>query len=136
MSRAEARAVPPDQARAAQFLHAAERVFADAERTEMSSEGALILYYQACVAGMKAVLAAGGRDVGGGDDGHVVLIGEVGGLLGPVFDELLARIGEDRRERNAVSYAAVVPSALAVETVRQDARELLDAASRFVRAND
>ena len=132
MTRAEARSVPPDPDRARQFLSASRQFVADGERPELSRSSALLIYYQGCVSAMKAILAAAGRDVGGGDAGHLVLIAETVGLLGPAYADLLNRVAEDRRERNAVSYQAVGATAMMVETVRQDASDLLEAAERFV----
>jgi hypothetical protein len=132
MNRAEARDVPVDLARAADFVNAAEEYFADADQAGTSLNGSLILYYQSCISAMSGVLAAAGRDVGGGDSGHIVLVGEANGILGAAFTELLDRVSDDRRERNDVSYAAVQATPLAVETARQDARELIDAARYYV----
>ena len=132
MSRAEARDVPADPERARAFLASSEEFYRDAEQPRMSLNGAAILYYQACVSAMKAVLAAAGRDVGGGEAGHLVLIGETNRLLGDAHTDLLNRVSEDRRERNDVSYAAANATPLAVETMRSDARELIEAARRFV----
>jgi hypothetical protein len=132
MSRAEARDVPVDRDRARLFIEAADEFYADAQQAGTSLNGSAILYYQTCVSAMKAVLAAAGRDVGGGDAGHVVMIGETNGILGDAYTDLLTRVSEDRRERNDVSYAAVRATPLAVEAMRSDARELIDAARVFV----
>jgi hypothetical protein len=134
MERAEGRDVPVDVGRARQFVESAEEFFGDAEHEDTSLNGSLLLYYQACLSAMSAVLASSGRAVGGGDSGHVVLIGETNRLLGDAFTELLARVSETRRERNDVSYAAVRATPMAVESARQDARDLIDAARRHVDA--
>jgi hypothetical protein len=126
MSRAEAKAVPPDPDRAAEFLAQARRFFDDANLPDLSLPGTCFLLYQACIAAMDAVLAFEGRAIGSGEASHVVRIGETVRLTGGSHAELFERLQDEwRGQRGEVSYGAFVPPAAEVDSQRTDTSELI-----------
>jgi len=127
--------VDPDVTRATEFLDQAQRILADAERPDLSFSGSTVLYYQACLSAMDAVLTAAGRRVTSGIDSHRVRIREVAALIGGGYEDLMERMDEWRRDRGEVSYAAVEPPAASVAGLQADARDMVAAASEFVRAH-
>lgn len=109
MARAELSEIPPDADRAAEFLQQARSFLRDGEQDGTSLAGAAVLYYQACLAAIDAVLTSAGRRVGAGEEAHIVRIEAGAALLGGGYTELFERLDEWRRQRHDASYAAVVP---------------------------
>jgi hypothetical protein len=132
MSRAEIELVDPDPGRARDFIQQARRFIADAERGTTSPESAVVLYWNACISSMDAVLTASGRRVGSGEDSHIVRVEAACGVLGAGYQELFERLDQWRRTRHYVSYAAITPPTAEVAALQGDARDVLDAAARFV----
>jgi hypothetical protein len=132
VSSAEIEAVDPDPERAREFLQKAETFLADGEHPDLSLEASVVLYYQACLSAMDAVLTDAGRRVTSGTHSHAVRISECAGLLGEGYVELFDRMDYWRRERGDVSYAAVTPSSSTVAAIQADARDLVDAAAQFL----
>ena len=132
MGQAEIERVDPDLSRGREFIEQASRMLRDGDDPDISLAGSVVLYYQACLCAMDAVLAAAGSRVTSGINSHRVRIHEVAALLGDGYGDLADRMDEWRRERSGVSYAAVEPSAASVAALQQDAREMVEAAARFV----
>jgi hypothetical protein len=132
MTRAEVESVEPDPGRARDFLLQAKKFLADAELPKTSLEGSVVLYWNACIAAMDAVLANAGLRIGRGDDSHVVRVEAAQGVLGVGYSELFERLGEWRRERHEVSYAAVTPSAADVAAMQGDARDVIAAVESVI----
>lgn len=133
MSTAEIEDVEPDSERAVEFLEQARTMLRDADREDISRAGSVVLYYQACLSAMDAVLTAAGRRVTSGTDSHRVRIDAVAALVGGGYADLMERMDEWRRERGGVSYAALVPSAASVAALQADAHDVVAAAGEFVR---
>lgn len=134
MTRAEIEFVEPDPARARDFIHQARLFLADAERGTTSLEGSVVLYWNACIGSMDAILTASGRRVGRGEGSHAVRVQGALGVLGTGYEELFERLDHWRRARNEVSYAAITPPSGDVAALQGDARDVLDAATRYVGA--
>ena len=132
MTRAEAEPVEPDFARASDFIAQAKRFLVDAERST-HLESAVVLYWNACISAMDAVLTAAGLRIGRGEDSHAVRIEAARSVLGGGFGDLCDRLDEWRRERHDVSYAAITPAAADVAALQTDARDILAAAEDHVR---
>ena len=135
MSRAQIDTVEPDAGRARAFLAQAQVFVADAEQPGTSLEGAVVLYYQACLSAMDGLLAAVGRRVGAGVESHSVRIAEAARHLGGGYAELTERLQIWRSERAEVSYAAITPGAQDVAALREDAHDLLAAVHQFLDTN-
>lgn len=125
MTRAEIETVYPDDDRAREFLEQARIFFADAENPLVSGASSFFLYYQSCLAGMDALLAASGRRVTSGEESHRVRIHEAARLAGDAHSELFERLDVWRADRNLVSYAAVDPPGASLDALRIDTRDLL-----------
>lgn len=80
------------------------------------------------VSAMDAVLTVEGARIGSVEGSHAVRIEATSSFLGAGFAELFERLDEWRRERNDVSYAAIMPSAAHVAAMQADARDVLAAA--------
>jgi hypothetical protein len=132
MNRAEIESVYPDEARAHEFLGHARGFFADAESPSLTQPGSFFLLYQACLAGMDALLAATGSRVTSGEESHRVRIDEAARIAGSAYTELFERLDVWRADRNQVSYAAFEPSGGAVNALRTDASDLLDTVERIL----
>ena len=132
MTRAEAERVEPDLGRARDFVAQAQRFLADAELAT-HLESAVVLYWNACISGMDAILAAAGLRIGSGEDSHAVRVEATRRVLGGGFGDLCDRLGEWRRERHGVSYAAITPAAADVAAMQTDAQDILAAAKDYVR---
>jgi hypothetical protein len=130
--RAEIEDIEPDPGRARDFLAAARTFLADADRPTTHPESTVVLYWQACVSALDAILAAQGRRVGHGAGSHSVRVEGAAAILGARYDELFERLDEWRRERNDVSYAAVTPPAADVAAMQTDTRDIVEAAVTFV----
>jgi hypothetical protein len=127
VTKAEIEPVEPDDARARDFLTQAKRFLADAEAAS-HLESAVVLYWNACISAMDAVLSAAGFRIGSGEDFHAVRIEAAFGVLGGGFDDLRERLDEWRRERHGVSYRAITPAAADVAAMQTDARDIVAAA--------
>ena len=127
--RAEVEAVPADDARARDFLRQGRRFLEDAEQGATHLESAVVLYWNACISAMDAVLTASGRRVGRGEDAHAVRVEATRQVLGEGYSELFERLDEWRRQRHAVSYGAITPSAAMVAALQADARDVVAAAT-------
>lgn len=136
MTRAEIEAVDPDPGRANDFVAQARRFLEDADRETTHVESAVILYSNACISAMDAVLAVEGARIGSGEGSHAVRIEATSSFLGSGFAELFERLDEWRRERNDVSYAAITPAAADVAAMQADARDVLAAAEAHVSRSD
>jgi hypothetical protein len=132
MTRAEIEPVEPDPARARDFIVQARRFLADADGT-MHPESAVVLYWNACISSMDAILATSGKRVGSGEQSHAVRVAGTRALLGQGYAELFDRLDEWRRARHEVSYAAITPPAADVAAIQEDARDVLVAAERHVK---
>ena len=133
MTRAEIESVDRDVARANDFVVQAHRFLEDADRETTHLESAVILYWNACISAMDAVLAVEGLRVGNGEDSHAVRVEAAASVLGAGFADLFERLGEWRRERHGVSYAAITPAAADVAAMQGDARDVLAAAQAHVK---
>jgi hypothetical protein len=133
MSRAEVQPVPADPGRAKDFLAQARRFLEDAEGQGVHLESAVVLYWNACISAMDAVLTVEGRRVGSGDHAHAVRIAAAGAVLGAGYSDLFERLDEWRRERHDVSYAAVTPSIAVVAALQTDARDIVAAAATHLK---
>ena len=131
MTRAEVEPVEPDDARAGDFLEQAKRFLAGGEAAP-NLESAVVLYWNACISAMDAVLAADGFRIGGGEDSHAVRIEAAFRLLGGGFSDLRERLDEWRRERHGVSYRAITPAAADVAAMQTDARDIVAAAEEHL----
>ena len=127
MTKAEVEPVEPDDARAYDFLGQATRFLADAEGAS-HLESAVVLYWNACISAMDAVLAAEGSRISSGEDSHAVRIEAAFDILGGGFGDLRERLDEWRRERHGVSYRAITPAAADVAAMQTDARDIAAAA--------
>ena len=134
MTRAEIETVYPDEIRAREFIEQARVFFADAENPIVSGAGSFFLYYQACLAGMDALLAAAGSRVTSGEESHRVRIADAARLAGPAHSNLFERLDVWRADRNQVSYAAVDPPGASVGALRADTRDLLTAIAALLGA--
>jgi AcrR family transcriptional regulator len=132
--RAAVEAVDPDPERARDFLVSATRFLADADRDSTSMEGSVVLYWQACISALDAILAASGQRVGRGTHSHAVRVEAAATVAGAGCAELFERLDEWRRERTDVSYAAVTPSAATVAAMQTDTRDVVEAATILVDA--
>jgi hypothetical protein len=127
VTRAAVEPVEPDDARAGDFLAQAQRFLAGAEAAP-NLESAVVLYWNACISAMDAVLAAGGFRIGSGEDAHAVRIDAAFHALGGGFGDLRERLDEWRRERHSVSYRAITPAAAEVAAIQTDVRDIVAAA--------
>lgn len=132
MTRAEIESVDPDAGRAGDFVAQARTLLEDADRATTHLASAVILYWNACISAMDAVLAIEGLRVGSGEESHTVRVEEVSRILGSGHADLFDRLDEWRRQRHRVSYAAVTPAAADVAAMQADARDVLAAAERHV----
>ena len=132
MTRAELEHVEPDDRRAQDFIGQSRVFLEDAERETTHLESAVILYWNACIAAMDALLAAEGWRVGSGEGSHAVRVEGARTILGAGFNDLCNRLDEWRRERNDVSYAAITPAAADVAALQTDTRDILAAAEGHV----
>jgi hypothetical protein len=132
VSVAEIEHVEPDLERAREFLEQAQTFLRDAESARLSLESSVVLYYQACLSAMDAILTHAGRRVTSGTNAHIVRIEEAAALLGSGYAELFERLEFWRRERGEVSYAAVQPAAATVAALQTDTRDVVAAAERYV----
>ncbi len=133
MTRAEIERVDRDVGRANDFVAQAQRFLEDADRETTHLESAVFLYWNACISAMDAVLAVEGLRVGSGEDSHAVRVEAAASALGAGFADLFYRLGEWRRERHDVSYAAITPAAADVAAMQADARDVLAAAEAHVK---
>ena len=131
--RASVEAVDPDPDRAREFITAAAKFLADADRDSTSLESAVVLYWQACISALDAILSAYGQRVGQGTHSHAVRVEAAAALAGSGYADLFARLDEWRRERAEVSYAALVPAAADVAAMQADTREALETATVIVK---
>ena len=129
MSRAELESVPADSRRSQDFLAQAHRFLEDADRKGVHLESAVVLYWNACISAMDAILTGAGYRVGTGDHAHALRVEAAGSLLGDGYRDLIERLDEWRRQRHNVSYAAVTPSASVVAAIQADARDIVAAAA-------
>jgi hypothetical protein len=127
--RAQVEAVPADPERAGDFLGQARRFLEDAERETTHPQSSVVLYWNACISAMDALLVANARRIGSGEDSHAVRVEATRQVLGAGYGELLDRLDEWRRERHDVSYAAITPSAALVAAIQADARDVAAAAA-------
>jgi hypothetical protein len=127
VTRAELESVEPDAGRAHDFVAQGRRFFEDAERDTTNLESAVILYWNACISAMDALLAVEGLRVGSGEESHAVRVEGARRILGGGYGDLCDRLDEWRRERHGVSYAAVTPAAADVAAIQADARDILAA---------
>jgi hypothetical protein len=114
------------------FLAQARRFLEDAQRDSTHLESAVVLYWNACISAMDAILTAVGLRVGSGEDSHAVRVNAAAEVLGAGYAELFERLDEWRRERHDVSYAALTPSAGAADAMRGDARDIVAAAATLL----
>lgn len=133
MTRSELENVDPDAGRANDFVAQAHRFLEDAERRTTYLESAVVLYWNACISAMDAVLAVEGLRIGSGEGSHAVRVRATASVLGAGFTELFERLDEWRRERHDVSYAAITPSAADVAAMQADARDVVAAAEGHLR---
>lgn len=133
MTRADLERVEPDAGRAQDFLAQSQRFIEDAERDTTNLESAVVLYWNACISAMDALLAVEGLRVGSGEDSHAVRVEGARQILGAGFGDLCDRLDEWRRERHDVSYAAIRPAAADVAALQTDGRDILAAAEGHVR---
>jgi hypothetical protein len=82
---------------------------------------------------MDAALTFSGLRVTSGALGHAARVQACARVLGAGYAELFVRMDEWRRERGDVSYAAVQPSAAAVNAMEADARDLVAAVEQLLR---
>ena len=132
MTRSELEHVEPDAGRAQDFVAQSRLFLEDAERDTTNSASAVVLYWNACIAAMDALLAVEGLRVGSGEGSHAVRVEGVRRILGAGFDDLCDRLDEWRRERHDVSYAAVTPAGADVAALQTDTRDILAAAEGHV----
>lgn len=132
MSSAEIETVYPDAARASEFLAQARVFLKDAESSGVSPAGSFFLLYQACLAGMDAILAASGSRVRSGEESHRVRIAEAARISGPAYAELFERLNVWRTDRHQVSYAALEPSGAEIDALGVDANDLLESVGRIL----
>lgn len=132
MSTAGIQSVDPDGERAREFLGQAKIFLADASKADVAMESAVVLQWNACISAMDAALTYAGLRVTSGVGGHAARIEACASVLGAGYRELLDRMDVWRRERGDVSYAAVQPSAAAVESMETDARDLIAAVDEFL----
>jgi hypothetical protein len=124
--------VDPDPTRARDLLDAARVFLEDAEKTDTHPESSVVLYWQACVSAMDAILSGSGLRVGHGVGSHALRVSTTEAVVGAGYGDLFERLDEWRRERNDVSYAAVTPGAADVAAMQADARDVVDAAATFL----
>jgi hypothetical protein len=134
--RAALESVEPDLARAREFLAQARTFLADADRQSTSLESSVVLYWNACISAMDAILAAAGLRIGSGEQSHIVRVRGAAGAAGVAYAELFERLDEWRRERHDVSYAAVTPPAADVAAMQTDARDVIEAADFVIATGD
>jgi hypothetical protein len=132
MTRAELESVEPDASRAQDFIAQSRRFLEDAERDTTNPESAVVLYWNACIAAMDALLAVEGLRIGSGEGSHAVRVEAARRILGAGFDDLCDRLDEWRRERHDVSYAAITPGAADVAALQTDTRDVLAATEGHV----
>jgi hypothetical protein len=132
MTSARSEYVPADPTSARVFLDQAEKFVADGRQPETSLAGRQILYYQACLSSLEAILLEGGRRVTPGDRAHVLRIEEAHACLGYGHPELFERLDIHREIRHDVSYSAGVISEKQVESLVSTTTDLLAVARRYV----
>jgi hypothetical protein len=131
VSRAELEYVGVDLDRASALIDQARRFLVDADG-DVSLESAVVLYWNACINSMDAILAAAGQRVGTGEDSHIVRVEAIRDILGSAANDLCDRLDEWRGERHDVSYRAVTPSEADVAAMQADARDILAETKRYV----
>jgi len=129
---ARVEAVPADFGEVDGRLSQAAGHLASADLEEIDPESAYILLYSAAHKALSAALLAVGRRIGSGTGGHVVLIREVRRLLGHEHSRLLDRLDRARRKRNRVAYATDEIGDQELDSMKESARQTIDAVSRFV----
>lgn len=132
MSRAQVEQVTPDLERGRQFLAQARLFLRDADTSTLGAASSFFLYYQAALAGLDALLASRGHRVTSGEESHRVRIEAAAALAGAGHEELFERLDVWRADRHAVSYAALDPTAAAVDALRTDVHDLLDVVARLL----
>lgn len=123
---------PADPAFARVFLDRAERFLADADQPAVGQDSKQILYWQACISMLEAILLAAGRRVTPGAGGHMLRLKEADRVLAGNHSELFDRLDLHRDTRHDVSYAAGVASELGTAELRKAAGELLEVARAYV----
>jgi hypothetical protein len=132
MTDARVEPVPADPATARVFLDRAERFLEDADHPSIAHESKQILYWQACISTLEALLLAAGRRVTPGAGGHMVRLAEADRVLAGNYGELFERLDLHRDIRHDVSYAAGVASELGTAELRTAAGELLEVVREYV----
>jgi hypothetical protein len=132
MTEARVEPVPADPATARVFLDRAEQFLADGDQPAIAHESKQILYWQACIAMLEALLLAAGRRVTPGSGGHMRRLEEADRVLAHKHSGLFEDLDLHRDARNDVSYAAGVASELDVRALRSAASDLFDVVGRYV----
>lgn len=132
MARSTIEPVAPDLDLARRFIEQGRALSADAELAGISAGGSFFLSYQACVAGIEAILAAAGRRVTSGEASHHVMLAEAAAIVGSGYQELFDSLNAGRGDRNMASYVDPDVSFQTVQATRLDSRELLQVAEDYV----
>jgi hypothetical protein len=132
VTEARAEPVPADPATARIGLDEAERFLSDGDEPALSEESRHLLYWQACLSLLDAVLLAGGRRVTSGAGGHMLRLSETHAVLGANHPDLFERLDLHRGRRHDVSYRGAVSSAEDTAALRGAAEELLELAREYV----
>jgi negative regulator of replication initiation len=124
--------VPVDLDAAYRYLAAATRMLGDSAHDVLSHEARYTLAYDAARNAISAALRAAGRRVTAGARAHVVTFDEAQRVLGERHVDTLRQLNDVRRVRNAIEYDTREVSQIELEEIREPARAVIDAATRFV----
>ena len=132
MTDARTERVPPDPVTARIFLERADSFLQDGDRGGLTLDTRQIVYWQACISAMEAVLLSDGVRVTSGAGGHVLRLAEAHRALGNQHYDLFERLDVQRDTRHEVSYYAGVVTEGQVEALRTATAELLALARRHI----
>lgn len=132
MTEARIEPVPPDPATARIRIKDAERYLVDGSRHGLSEESRQLLYWQACLSSLDAVLLTAGARVASGEGGHRLRLVETDRILGGNHPELFEELDAQRARRNAVAYGGAPSSATETSALREAVTQLLELARQFV----
>jgi hypothetical protein len=132
MTDARVEPVPADPAGARVFLDQAERFLADGDQPPIGQESRQILYWQACISMLEALLLAAGRRVTPGAGGHMRRLEEADRVLAGNHSDLFERLDLHRDARHDVSYAAGIASELGTAALREAAADLFEVVRGYI----
>src|SRR4051794_20010803 len=102
MTDARLEPVPADPATARIYLRQAERFLADGDQPSIAQESRQILYWQACISMLDALLLAAGRRVTPGAGGHMLRLEAADAVLAGRHSDLFERLDLHRDARHDI----------------------------------